>query len=117
MWRRGRRLQQLETEVAAGRADRAELRRRLDMFEQIAASAGAAAQDRWQSAAVPAAPMPPTLAAAGRDLRADDVPVRLDVAGNDVVAVVGGEGDPREWWTAIWELAGPQAADVEETTA
>jgi len=116
VWRRRHRLKQLETEVAAGKADRTELRRRLDMFEQLAASAGAA-QDRWQSAAVPAAPMPPTLAAAGRDLRTDDVPVRLDVAGNDVVAVVGGEGDPREWWTAIWELAGPQAAGVEGTTA
>jgi len=32
--------------------------------------------------------------------------VRLDVAGREFIAVVGGEGgDPREWWTAIQRLA------------
>jgi hypothetical protein len=30
--------------------------------------------------------------------------VRLDVGGAEVIAVIGGAGDPREWWTAIWEL-------------
>ena len=33
--------------------------------------------------------------------------VRLRVEDAEVVAVIGGEGDPREWWAAIRELAGP----------
>jgi hypothetical protein len=132
MWRRRRRIQQLEIEVEQGKAERAELRRRLDWFEAIAAAAGAdppgsqlqgAGQpsagppntrspstrlpSRGQQTAVPAPP--PNLLAAARDLRGRDVPVRLDVAGAEVIAVVGGPGDPREWWKAIWQTAGPDA--------
>lgn len=133
MWRRGRRLQQLETEIAQGKAERAELRRRLDWFETIAAAAGAAAPRDPQSTALlntgmptatpltttpprpgqqstlPLAPLPANLLAAARDLRGHDVPVRLEVAGAEVIAIVGGPGDPREWWTAIWQAAGPDA--------
>jgi hypothetical protein len=142
MWRRRRRLQQLETEVAHGRAERAELRRRLDWFEEIAAAAGAVAPgsdpegtvqlssrpmsaplanalppNAAQTGTAPLAALPPNLLAAARDLRGHDVPVRLDVAGAEVIAVVGGPGDPEEWWRAIWRTAGPEAADAEETPA
>ncbi len=123
MWRRRRRLQELETEVAQGKAERAELRRRLDWFEAIAVAAGAAAPGGQppgsgrQQRTAPIAP-PPNLLAAARDLRRHDVPVRLEVAGAEVIAVVGGPGDPREWWTAIWRTvgpdAGPETADAEE---
>ena len=131
MWRR-RRLQQLEIEIAQGKAERAELRRRLDWFEAIAAAAGAARPGSdpqgtallstglpsttpantaplraGQLSMVP--PAPPTLIAAAGNLRGHDVPVRLDVAGAEVIAILGGPGDPREWWTAIWQAAGPDA--------
>jgi hypothetical protein len=102
LWRVRRRLRRLEGDLVAARADQAELRRRLEQFEMIAAAAGASA-DR----PVPEAPMPLSLVAAARELRQHDVPVRIDVAGSEVVAVIGGEGDPRQWWTAIWELARP----------
>ena len=134
MWRRRRRLQQLETAVAEGRAERADLRRRLDWFEAIAAAAGAAPPGAdlhgtelpsttppWeeQQSTMPAPP--PSLLAAARDLRGHDVPVRLDVAGAEVIAVVGGPGDPREWWTAIWQTAGqdagPETVDPKEAPA
>jgi len=129
MWRRRHRLQQLESEVAQAKAERAELRRRLDWFETIAAAAGAAAPGnettrtglprRQNTVAI--APLPPNLLAAARDLRRHDVPVRLEVAGAEVIAVVGGPGDPREWWTAIWRTvgpdAGPETADPEEAPA
>jgi len=140
MWRRTRHLQQLETEIAQGKAERAELRRRLDWFEAIAAAAGAvapgtdsegtalpssglpsAAQSRAaQDSTAPLAPLPPNLLAAARELRGRDVPVRLEVAGAEVVAIVGGPGDPKEWWRAIWRTAGPagsETADVEEAPA
>jgi hypothetical protein len=156
MWRRRRRLQQLETEIAQGKAERAELRRRLDWFETIAAAAGAVAprtdpdstallssgppsqtlprrvplnqtassattSRAGQDSTAPSVPMPPNLLAAARDLRGRDIPVRLDVAGAEVIAVVGGPGDPQEWWRAIWQTAGPDAgpetADAEEAPA
>jgi hypothetical protein len=67
------------------------------------------------------APLPPNLLAAARDLRGHDVPVRLEVAGAEVIAVVGGPGDPREWWTAICRTAGldagPETAEPEEAPA
>lgn len=127
MWRRRRRIQQLEIEIEHGKAERAELRRRLDWFEAIAAAAGAAPPGSYlhgaglpseglpstrppmagQQTAVPAPP--PNLLAAARDLRGHDVPVRLDVAGAEVIAIVGGPGDPRDWWKAIWQTAGPDA--------
>jgi hypothetical protein len=104
MWRTRRRLRQLEAEIATARADRADLRLRLEQFEMIAAAAGA------EQYPVPTAPLPPGLITAAADGRSHDVPVRLDVAGTEVIAVVGGDGDPREWWTAIWGLAGPDEA-------
>ncbi len=100
MWRIMRRLRRLEDELARARAEGAELRQRLQQFEMIAAAAGAAARP-------PAPPVPPALLAAGRELRDRDVPVRLRVENAEVIAVVGGEGDPREWWAAIHQLAGP----------
>lgn len=95
--RRGAR--RLADELAETRADQAELRRRLEAFEAIAAAAGAAMHP------VPDAPVPPELMAAANEHRSEDVPVRLEVAGSEVVAVLGGPGDPREWWTAIWQFA------------
>ena len=122
MWRRRRRLRRLEAEIAAGRAERAELRRRLAQFESIAAAAGASAGadpaiQPWQGGRAPAAPLPATLLAAARDVRSQDVPVRLEVAGAEVVAVVGGPGDPREWWSAVWKFAGPQDPGPQEASA
>jgi hypothetical protein len=102
VWRGRRRLRQLETEIAAAKADRAELRRRLEFFEMIAAAAGVAADTP-----APASPVPPVLVAAAREVRPQDVPVRLDVGGTEVIAVIGGEGDPSKWWTAICQLARP----------
>jgi hypothetical protein len=154
MWRRRRRIQELEIEVEQGKAERAELRRRLDWFETIAAAAGAAPPGTGtqgtgtQGTALPSTGLPstglpstalpstapprtgqpstvpappPNLLAAARDLRGHDVPVRLDVAGAEVIAIVGGPGDPREWWTAIWHTAGqdiaPQTVDPKEAPA
>jgi hypothetical protein len=99
LWGR-RRLQRLEDELARALADQASLRSRLDLFETIAAAAGTT-----QGHPVPVSPMPAGLVAAGREVRSEDFPVRLDVAGSEVIAVIGGEGDPREWWNAIWHLA------------
>lgn len=72
-----------------------------------AATARPVGQAPWLG---PADPVPPVLLAAARDLRPEDVPVRLTVDGQDMVAVVGGPGDPREWWTAIWQLGHYAAA-------
>jgi hypothetical protein len=116
MWRRRRRLQQLETAVSEGKAERAELRQRLDWFEEIAAAAGAAPTAGRRNT-LPSAPLPSSLLAAAGDLRGHDVAVQLEVAGASVVAVVGGPGDPREWWTAIWQAARPEPADAEEAPA
>jgi len=102
MWRGRRRLRRLEGELFAARADQADLRRRLELFEQIAQSAGAAIGD------VPAMPMPPELVAAAREGRARDFPVHLDILGTKAIAVIGADGDPREWWTAIWQFAAPE---------
>lgn len=106
------RLQRLERELATARAERADLRRRLDWFETIAAAAGASGRG-----AVPTAPMPASLVAAAHDPRLNDVAVRLDVAGTEIIAVVGGAGDPREWWTAIWRITGADVADRDEAQA
>jgi len=93
----------LARELAEARAEQAELRQRIAAFEMIAAAA--APPDL-------AAPVPPALVAASREQRATEVPVRLDVAGAEVVAVVGGAGDPQEWWATIRRLA---AADEART--
>jgi hypothetical protein len=95
-----RRLRRLEHEVRETRADQAELRRRLELFEKIAEAAGAALADP-----VPAPPVPPSLLAAAGDPRQQGAPVRLAVEGREVIAVVGGKGDPSEWWAAIRRLA------------
>lgn len=101
MWRRRRSVRRLTGELAEARAEQAELRRRLAAFEMIAAAAAAPPE--------PSPPVPPELAAAARELHATEVPVRLHVAGSDVVAVVSGAGDPRQWWAAVWRLAAPEA--------
>jgi hypothetical protein len=98
--RRRQRIQQLEDAVAEAKASQAELMRRLELFEQIAATAGVELDERQRVSDVPEA-----LVAAARDPR-QDAPVRLEVAGREFIAVVGGEdGDPREWWAAIQRLA------------
>jgi hypothetical protein len=97
VWRKGRGFRRLADELAEARSEQAELRRRIEAFEMIAAAAGAA---------MPDAPVPPALVAAAGERRSADVPVRLDVADNEVFAVIGGPGDAREWWTAIWQFAG-----------
>jgi hypothetical protein len=108
VWQGRRRLRRLENEVAAARETQAELQRRVDMFEKIAEAAGAALDGPRTSAAVPPAPVPPSLLAAACDPRQDGGPVRLAVDGRDVIAVVGGEGgDPGDWWMAIRRLAAP----------
>ena len=103
MWRqkRSQRIQRLENEVAEGKAERAELRRRLELFEKIAAAAGVDVDDTAVTE-----PVPPSLLAAAQDPRRQGAPVRVDVDGRELIAVVDGEGgDPHEWWTAIQRLA------------
>ena len=81
------------------------------MFEKIAAAAGATLDDAALSdaratdtSATP--PVPASLLAAAQDPRRSGAPVRLDVDGSDLIAVVDGEGgDPHEWWSAIRRLA------------
>jgi hypothetical protein len=99
--RRRQRMRRLENEVATARANQAELTRRVELFEKIAAAAGVELADPPDPADVP-----PPLAAAAQDPR-QDAPVRLNVEGREFVAVVGGGdgGDPIEWWTAIKHLA------------
>jgi hypothetical protein len=111
VWR-GRRIRRLEDEIAAARVDQAELKRRLHVFEMIAGAAGAALPDEpWWHSAGPPAPMPPSLAAAARAQDPRETPVRLIVGGADVIAVIGGPGDPREWWSAVCQVA----AESEDT--
>jgi hypothetical protein len=106
--KRSQRMRRLENEVAAGKAERAELRRRLELFEKIAAAAGATLDDPAQNdagATETSAPVPPSLLAAAQDPRRS-APVRLEVDGSELIAVVDGEGgDPHEWWSAIRRLA------------
>jgi hypothetical protein len=92
-------VRRLAHELAETRAEQAELRRRLAVFEMIAAAA--APPDM-------SATLPPALAAAARELHATEVPVRLDVAGAEVVAVIGGAGDPHRWWAEICRLTAPE---------
>lgn len=111
MWRRQRRIQRLEDELANARVDRLDLRRRLEVFEAIASAAGAALPEaNWWGEVVPEAPMPASLVAAAADYASPDSPVRIDVEGSDVIAIIGGPGDPRQWWSALWCLTVPEAA-------
>jgi hypothetical protein len=97
--RRRRRMQQLEDAVAEAKASQAELTRRVELFEKIAAAAGVELSDQPAAADVPR-----PLMAAAQDPR-QDTPVHLDVAGHEFIAVVGGEGgDPHKWWAAIQHL-------------
>jgi hypothetical protein len=94
-------MRRLEDEVAEGKAERAELRRRLELFEKIAAAAGVEVDD-----SVVTEPVPPSLLAAAQEPRRHGAPVRVDVDGHELIAVVDGEGgDPNEWWSAIRKLA------------
>lgn len=106
MWkeRRSQRMRRLENEVAEARAGQAELQRRVELFEKIAAAAGAELDDT-----VATDPVPASLLAAALDPRRNGAPVRLDVDGRELIAVVDGEGgDPHEWWSAIRRLASRQ---------
>ncbi|HUD39479.1 MAG TPA: hypothetical protein VMR14_21460 [Streptosporangiaceae bacterium] len=96
MWGAQRRGQQLEGQVAMAIIDQAALTRPATASGPLIAPA-----ER-----VPTAPMPRQLVAAAREPRDEEFAVRLDLAGARVVAVIRGEGDPREWWTAIWLMAG-----------
>jgi hypothetical protein len=94
-------MRRLENEVAEAKAGQAELQRRVELFEMIAAAAGVELDD-----AVAMHPVPPSLLAAAQDPRRTGAPVWLDVDGRELIAVVDGEGgDPREWWSAIQRLA------------
>lgn len=107
MWkgRRSQRMRRLEHEVAEARAERAELRQRLELFEKIAAAAGVEVDGPVTDTAG-SEPVPPSLLAAAQDPRQHGAPVRLDVDGRELIAVVDGEGgDPHEWWSAIRRLA------------
>jgi hypothetical protein len=109
LWLGRRRMQRLENEIATAKAERAELQRRLAFFERIAAAAGggtATEEHAFWTAAVPGASMPASLLAAAAEQSPHEVPVRLDVGGADVIAVIGGPGDPRAWWSAVWRVAG-----------
>ncbi|HEY7144926.1 MAG TPA: hypothetical protein VH637_11805 [Streptosporangiaceae bacterium] len=72
----------------------------MELFEQIAASAGVALDE------AAAEPVPSSLLAAAADYRPKSFPVRLSVNGGEVIAVIGGDGgDPHAWWSAIRRLA------------
>ena len=107
MWkgRRSERMRRLEHEIAEAKAERAELRQRLELFEKIAAAAGVKVDGPVKATAA-AELVPPSLLAAAQDPRQQGASVRLDVDGRELIAVVDGEGgDPHEWWSAIRRLA------------
>jgi hypothetical protein len=121
VWQGKRRMAELEKEVAQARAAQAALQQRVNLFERIAAAAGASLSEATPGAAEAAAggpgggaaaggspgePLPPTLLAAATRGQAAGAPVRLEVGGQDVIAVIGDDegGDPREWWNAIHRL-------------
>ena len=109
MWQGRRRLAQVEKELTATRAAQRVLQQRVEMFEKIAAAAGASLHEAepGDGPAGSLAPVPPTLLAAAAERRAEGSPVKLAVGGRDVIAVIGDDegGDPREWWTAIHKFA------------
>lgn len=103
MWldRRRQQIRRLEAAVAEARSGQDELARRVELFERIAAAAGLELSER-----VPAADVPPPLLAAAEHRGHRGASVRLDVDGQELIAVIGGErGDPHEWWAAIRRLA------------
>jgi hypothetical protein len=107
LWRGRRRIRRLEDEITASRAEQAELRRRLEVFEMIAGAAGAALPEpQWHRTHSPTSKMPASLAAAAGTLSSDEAPITLEVGGTEVIAVIGGPGDPHEWWSAVCQVAG-----------
>jgi hypothetical protein len=102
--RRRQRIRRLEDAVAQATAGQAELARRVELFEKIAAAAGV------ELAQSPPPPdVPPPLLAAAEHQGHRGASVRLDVDGSEMIAVVGGDqGDPREWWAAIRHVASRQ---------
>jgi hypothetical protein len=106
VWREKRRLRQLEAEVARAKAGQADLQRRLELFEKIAAAAGAEVAARPGEPGAEDDTVPQSLVIAAQDPRQNGAPVRVNVDGRELVAVVGGGGgDPQEWWAAIRRLA------------
>jgi hypothetical protein len=103
--RHSKRMRRLENEVAEAKAGQAELQRRVELFEKIAATAGVEVDGPVTNTAG-SEPVPPSLLAAAQDPRQHGAPVRLDVDGRELIAVVDGEGgDPHEWLSAIRRLA------------
>lgn len=101
VWQQRKRLAWLEKEAAEARAAQADLQRRLEAFEKIAAAAGADL-----TGTRPEPPVPASLLAAALEPGRNGSPVRLAVDGEDVIAVIGDEGgNPGEWWAAIHQLA------------
>jgi hypothetical protein len=99
--RRRQRIRRLENAVAQATAGQAELARRVELFEKIAAAAGLELGEP-----LPSADVPPPLLAAAHHRGHRGASVRLDVDGSEMIAVVGGErGDPQEWWEAIRHVA------------
>jgi hypothetical protein len=97
MWQARRRLRRLEKSVAEARAGQADLARRVELFEQVAAAA--VGVPLGESAA---GPVPASLVTAARDDVGKTVLVRLDVESRKIIAVIGGRGgDPGQWWAAI----------------
>jgi len=100
-WRRSRRvIDDLTYEAEQARAERQRLRERVerlcesvDLLEAIARASGIPLDAAGKS-------LPPDLAAAARSHH--EQVVRLDVRGQEVIAVLGSEeGDPAEMWRAI----------------
>jgi hypothetical protein len=119
VWQGKRRMAELEKEVAEARAAQAALQQRVELFEKIAAAAGASLGEappapgrrssngplangpgtaephaggpgaRGPDAGALGEPLPATLLAAATRGQAAGSPVRLVVGGQDVIAVIG----------------------------
>jgi len=89
--------------IAQLEAGRAEDRRMLDALTAVAKAAGASVE----SAAGDGVPgVPPGLIAATRSPRPGGEPVMLTTRnGQQVIAVITGDGDPQQWWDTINERA------------
>ena len=109
MWGANRRIRRLEVELALTAIGRAEVARQATLADTIVPV-------REPGPAVPSVPMPVKLVAAAHDGRDEDFSLHLELNGASVVAVISGEGDPRQWWTAIWQLAGPEASAPPEAS-
>jgi hypothetical protein len=100
--------------MSEARADQADLRQRLQLFETIAAAAGADAPKPpppMDRPGAPSASLPASLLAAARDARTREEAVWLEIGDSDMIAIVRGPGNPREWWSAIWRVS-KQADDA-----